>query len=58
VSALAERAGREQGNVSRSIARLVNAGIVQLVPEGHAKRPEIVAERIRLDIDLVNDHIA
>jgi predicted transcriptional regulator len=58
VSALAERAGREQGNVSRAIARLVNVGIVRLVSEGHAKRPEIVAERIRFDIDLVKDRIA
>ena len=58
VSALAERAGREQSNVSRAMSTLVHAGVVRLVSEGRRKRPEVVAERLRFDIDLVNDRLA
>jgi predicted transcriptional regulator len=58
VSALAERVGRDQGNISRAIGSLVNAGIVRLVPEGREKRPEVAVERLRFDIDLVQDRAA
>jgi predicted transcriptional regulator len=58
VSALAKRAGRDQGNVSRAITALVNAGIVRLVQDGREKRPEVVADHIRVDIDLANDRFA
>ncbi|HYD31651.1 MAG TPA: MarR family transcriptional regulator [Azospirillaceae bacterium] len=52
VSALAERMGREQGNVSRTIAKLERAGLVRLVPEGREKRPEVVIKHLRIDLDL------
>ena len=57
VSALAERLGRDQGNVSRAIGRLVEAGLVRLVSEGREKRPEVVVERLRIDVDLTNDKL-
>jgi predicted transcriptional regulator len=58
VSALAERAGRDQGNVSRAIGRLAEAGFVRLVPDGREKRPEVAIERLHIDLDLVNDRLA
>src|SRR5687767_1137942 len=42
VSALADRIGREQGNVSRTIAKFERAGIIRLVANGREKRPEMV----------------
>jgi predicted transcriptional regulator len=55
VSVLAERVGRDQGNVSRAIGALVNAGFVRLVNEGREKRPEVAVEQLHIDIDLVRD---
>lgn len=55
VSALAERLGREQGNVSRTIGKLERAGLVRLVPEGREKRPEVLVKHLRIDLDLGND---
>src|SRR5690348_3331414 len=52
VSALAKRLGRDQGNVSRAIGTLVEAGFVRLVPSGREKRPEVTVNRLRIDIDL------
>lgn len=57
VSALAERVGRDQGNVSRAIGRLCDVGLVRLVPEGREKRPEIAVEHLRIDLDLVNGRL-
>jgi predicted transcriptional regulator len=54
VSALADRIGREQGNVSRTIAKFERAGIVRLVADGREKRPEMVVRNLRIDLDLVN----
>lgn len=58
VSALAKRLGRDQGNVSRTVGRLVEAGFVRLVPEGREKRPEVAIERLRIELDLVRDTLA
>jgi predicted transcriptional regulator len=58
ISALAERVGRDQGNVSRAIARLEEAGFVRLVQDGREKRPEVAIERLRIDLDIVNDRLA
>lgn len=58
VSALAERAGRDQGNVSRAIGVLASAGIVRLVQEGREKRPEVAVKRLHVDIDLEHDQFA
>ncbi len=58
VSALADRVGRDQGNVSRAIGRLAEAGFVRLVPDGREKRPEVAIERLHIDLDLVNDRLA
>lgn len=56
VSALAKRMGREQGNLSRTIAKLERAGLVRLVAEGREKRPEVLVKHLRIDIDLSNGH--
>jgi predicted transcriptional regulator len=58
VSALAERVGRDQGNVSRAIGRLEEAGFVRLVQDGREKRPEVAIGRLRIDLDIVNDRLA
>ena len=58
VSALADRVGRDQGNVSRAIGRLAEAGFVRLVQDGREKRPEIVIERLQIELDIVNDRLA
>jgi predicted transcriptional regulator len=58
VSALAERVGRDQGNVSRAVGRLAEAGFVRLVQEGREKRPEVAIERLHIDFDIVNDRLA
>ncbi|MBX5494815.1 MAG: MarR family transcriptional regulator [Bryobacteraceae bacterium] len=52
VSDLAQRVGREQGNVSRSIGKLERYGLVQLVPVGRQKRPEVALRRLKLEVDL------
>jgi predicted transcriptional regulator len=54
VSALADRIGREQGNVSRTIAKFERAGIVRLVADGREKRPEMVVRNLRIELDLAN----
>jgi hypothetical protein len=46
ISALTERDGRDQGNVSRA-ATLVRGGIVRLVPDGREKRPEVLPRGAR-----------
>jgi len=53
VSALADRVGREQGNVSRTIAKFERAGIVRLVADGREKRPEMIIKNLRIELDLV-----
>jgi predicted transcriptional regulator len=58
ISALADRVGRDQGNVSRAIGPLVEAGFVRLVQEGREKRPEMAVERISIDLDIANDRLA
>ncbi|HLY57035.1 MAG TPA: MarR family transcriptional regulator [Stellaceae bacterium] len=58
VSALAARIGRDQGNVSRTIGRLEEAGLVRLVSEGREKRPEVTVDRLRIEVDLRQDRLA
>jgi predicted transcriptional regulator len=55
VSALAERVGREQGNVSRTIGKLERYGIVELVAAGREKRPEVRVSRLKIELDLENE---
>ncbi|MBF0305393.1 MAG: helix-turn-helix domain-containing protein [Alphaproteobacteria bacterium] len=52
VSALAERIGRAQSNVSRSLQALARFGLVRLVREGKTIRPELVA--CHVDVDVAN----
>jgi predicted transcriptional regulator len=58
VSALANRLGRDQGNVSRIIGRMEDVGLVHLVSEGREKRPELTVERLKIDLDLTEDRLA
>jgi len=57
VSALADCAGRDQGNLSRTLAKLEEAGFVRMVTQGREKRPEIARRTLRIKIDLVNDSV-
>jgi len=55
VSALAERTGREQGNLSRTLGKLARYGLVRLVPVGREKRPEVAVTLLKIELDLEND---
>ena len=55
VSELALRSGRDQGNLSRTLDRLAQAGLIRLVPEGREKRPEMLRRRVRIELDLAAD---
>ena len=53
VQALADMAGRKQASVSRTLKRLAEAGIVAMTPgPGRERRPQLVATRVQLEIDL------
>jgi predicted transcriptional regulator len=53
VQELADMAGRKQASVSRTLKRLAEAGIVAMARgRGRARRPELVATRVQLEIDL------
>jgi DNA-binding MarR family transcriptional regulator len=53
VQELADMAGRKQASVSRTLKRLAEAGIVAMARgRGRERRPELVATRVQLEIDL------
>jgi predicted transcriptional regulator len=53
VQALADLAGRKQASVSRTLKRLAEAGIVAMARgKGRERRPELVATRVQLEVDL------
>jgi len=53
VQELADLAGRKQASVSRTLRRLAEAGIVAMTRgRGRERRPELVATRVQLEIDL------
>ncbi len=53
VQALADLTGRKQASVSRTLKRLAEAGIVAMSRgKGRELRPELVATRVQLEIDL------
>jgi predicted transcriptional regulator len=57
VSALAERLGRDQGNVSRALSLLEEYGLVHLRREGREKRPEAAITQIDLHLDLSQERL-
>jgi predicted transcriptional regulator len=57
VSVLAERLGRDQGNVSRALSTLEQHGFVRLAREGREKRPEAAVTQIDLHLDLERETI-
>src|SRR5215472_2684424 len=57
VSTLAERLGRDQGNVSRALSSLEQYGLVRLTREGREKRPEAVVTQIDLHLDLSRERL-
>jgi predicted transcriptional regulator len=57
ISALAQRVGRDQGNVSRALALLEQHGFVRLTREGREKRPEAAIMQIDLRLDLSQERI-
>lgn len=53
VQELANLSGRKQASVSRTLKRLAQAGIVTMTRgRGRELRPELVATRVQLEIDL------
>lgn len=53
VRALADLVGRNEASVSRTLKRLAQAGIVAMRPGKDRKiRPELIARRVQLEIDL------
>ena len=57
VSALADSTGRDQGNLSRTLAKLEEAGFVRMIAHGREKRPEITRKKLRIELDLVDDSV-
>lgn len=57
VSALADRLGRDQGNVSRALSVLEEYGLVRLTREGREKRPEAAVTQIDVRLDLAQERI-
>jgi predicted transcriptional regulator len=55
VSALAKLLKRDQGNVSRTLQKLAAVGLVRLVRAGREKRPEIMATRLTIELDILHD---
>jgi predicted transcriptional regulator len=55
VSALAERLGRDQGNVSRALSSLEQWGLVRLTKVGREKRPEAVVTQLHVDLDFATE---
>jgi predicted transcriptional regulator len=54
VRALAELAHRKESNLSRTLKKLHDAGIVDFEEgEGRTRAPRLVARRVTLDLDLV-----
>jgi predicted transcriptional regulator len=53
IDALAIRLGREPGNVSRTLTKLVNQGLVRLVNgPRRAKIPQLVARQVTINLDV------
>ena len=50
VGGLAQRLGKAQSNVSRTLQKLAGHGLVRLVREGREVRPELVSTQIRIDL--------
>jgi len=50
VSELADRVGKAQSNVSRTLQRLAGHGLVRLVRNGREVRPELVATELRVNL--------
>ncbi len=55
IADLAMRVQRAESNVSRTLAKLVKIGIVQMIPAetGRTKRPTLTMEKVRFDLDLL-----
>ena len=57
VAALAKQLRRAEPNVSRTLSKLEACGLVRLRQgKGKAKIPEILARRIRVEIDVFSTH--
>jgi predicted transcriptional regulator len=57
VSSLAERLGRDQGNVSRALSQLEQYGFVRLTRDGREKRPEAAISKIDIHLDLSRESV-
>lgn len=58
VSELAERLGRDQGNVSRALSFLEECGIVALERMGREKRPRAIATALDVRVDFMSGKAA
>jgi predicted transcriptional regulator len=57
VAALASLSGRSESNLSRTLTKLQNAGIVRLDDgEGRSKIPSVAIHTLRLEIDVFTAH--
>jgi predicted transcriptional regulator len=57
VCSLAERLGRDQGNVSRALSQLEQYGFVRLTRDGREKRPEAAISKIDIHLDLSQESV-
>jgi predicted transcriptional regulator len=53
VRALAQLANRKESNLSRTLKKLHEAGIVDFENDGRTRAPRLVAQRVTLELDLL-----
>lgn len=60
VAALARMVHRDESNVSRTLGKLERFGLVKLVlsERGRTKRPVLVMEKVRFDLDLISGQMS
>ncbi|SMC56812.1 HVO_A0114 family putative DNA-binding protein [Polynucleobacter kasalickyi] len=60
IVSLAKLISREESNVSRTLNKLEKFGLVALIPApiGRAKRPILIMQRVRFDLDLLSGQMS
>ncbi|MGB8398242.1 hypothetical protein [Bradyrhizobium sp.] len=53
VRALAQLANRKESNLSRTLKKFHEAGIVDFESDGRTRAPRLIAQRVTLELDLV-----
>ena len=52
---LAEMTGRAKSNLSRTLKKMAEYGLVEMEPEGRRRRPRVLYDRVSLDLTLTGE---